>query len=370
MVIHTLATIILVLTLNSWFNQAPFWKRVPILITGYLLYFYNPLLLVYSYEVRFYGLLFLGGVIVAALFYKGKLFSPSYFPLVLLFCLNSVLHTLILVPLFVYGIWVRSTRKLALTLLCALAVLSAVVVPNLYIPNALPEIHSSERIIEGLSLLKDLYLDTGWKFWAMVTSIIILSIFRRKNALLLVVASVFYIVVLSVFNNIYNYRYFGAKHFIIILPLCTFALLELFAVTRNFMFRMGVGCVIAIVFLYPFYGHVRAIQDNKLLVSKDPLGLKYIFQYALEKNVQKIVVNYGDATYEEVEYNQISVDWYTQHYTMIELIESHRKVCEIPSVNISTLFYIARNVAPCPNNTGIIIRDTHGARFFIARNDD
>ncbi|GEM_PF-755575 len=311
MFIHSLAAVVLGLT--CWeLVKAPPRLRMLTVLCGFLLYFFNPLLLAYSYEVRFYAMTFLGAAVVAALYFRNRLFAVENLPLVLLFCLNSVYQFIILVPFVLYGAIERSTRKNALLLGVVMTITALVILPFLYVPQPVEAIYANERIMDGLNWLSAFYFNGPWKQYLAYAFVIALCLLGRKKPLFMLGACVFYVLVVVVLDAKYNYRYFGGKHFLFIMPFCTLVVYELFSLSRSLLFRIAAILLVSAVFLYPFYGHIHKMYAKEFIVAKSPMGLKEVFGYAADNNIERIVVEYGDTSTENIAYYQLAVSWYSE----------------------------------------------------------
>ncbi|MCL4199872.1 hypothetical protein KJZ67_00845 [Patescibacteria group bacterium] len=356
MFIHSLAAVVLGLT--CWeLVKAPPRLRMLTVLCGFLLYFFNPLLFAYSYEVRFYAMTFLGAAVVAVLYSRGRLFVTENVPLVLLFCLNSIYQFIILVPFICYGVIGKSTRKNALLLGGSAALVALIILPFLYIPHPVETIQANRRIVEGLYGLSALYFNTPWRQYLVYLFIVALCLLRRKKSLFLLGATAFYVLVIIALDTRYNYRYFSGKHFLFIMPFCTVVAYELFLLSRAVWFRASAIVLMSVVFLYPFYGHMHKMYTKEFIAAKSPMGLKEVFGYAVDNNIERIIVEYGDTSAENIAYYQLAVTWYSEIFRQLKVDEfAFRLGCAEFMSSPSSLMYSVASVPFCyyPPATKII----------------
>lgn len=367
MALHSLAAVLLGLV--CWgLVKSEFRLRTFVAMCGFFLYFFNPLLFAYSYEVRFYAMTFLGAAIVAALYTRNKLFAVEYIPIILLFCLNSVYQYIILVPFILHGVVDKTTRKNALLLGSSVALIALLVLPFLYVPQPVEAIYANDRIMYGLYWLNTFYFNTFWKQYLAYVFVLALFWLRKKKALFTLGACVFYVLVVTALDAKYNYRYFGGKHFLFIMPFCTLVIYELFSLSRSLLFRIAAVALISVVFLYPFYGYIQQTYTKEFVVAKSPMGLKDVFQYATKNSVKRVFIEYGDINQENIEYYRRAITWYGDLYTLPKVEEFvNSEGCVALASSPSSLLYSVSGVPPCdfPSNTEII--HLYGAAMMVKR---
>lgn len=348
MVLHTLTALLLAGICSDIFDKRKDWTDTVMMCAGFLLYAFNPLPFIYSYEVRFYAMTLLGAAVVIALYYKKKLFSPSYYPLVIVFCLNSVYHFFILVPFLVLGMLKSDSRKSAIALYGAVGVAAVILVPFLFVPHAEPGIVASEKITSGLFWLRDFYFDSVWKAYGALLMLLTMMIIRQKRVIFLSGAVLFYIAVIAVLDMKYNYRFFGAKHFLYAIPAFTVLVYEVMRVSRSLIVRIGMLCALTFLFLWPFYSHLNDTYTGKVLIAKSPMGLKKVFQYAADHSVGTVIVDYGNATEEDIQYYELAISWYVPLYSKPKVIyRTDHLGCRVLSQKTSALLYSVTGVPKC-----------------------
>lgn len=348
MMLHTLAALLLALVYCDMIEKRKHWTDAVMIWVGFLLYFFNPLPFVYSYEIRFYAMTLLGAAVVMALYYRNKLFSVPYYPLIVLFCLNSIYHFFILVPFLIAGMLKKETRRNAVLLYSAVGAAAITIVPFLYVPRPDSGIVATERIFSGLSWLQNFYLNPAWKVYAALSALLILCIVRTKRAVFFFGSALFYIFVVVILDMKYNYRYFGAKHFLYAIPAFTVLVYELMSVARSLVVRIGVVCVLAFLFLWPFYSYLYDTYTGKVLLAKSPLGLKQVFQYVSDHSVGTVIVDYGNATEEDIRYYELAISWYAPLYSKPKIIYRTGYVgCRVLTQKASALLYSVAGVPNC-----------------------
>ena len=320
MVMHIAASTLVVMVLYEALKKNRSQSSIWILCVGYLLYFINPLLFVYSYEVRFYSLSFLGVIIIAALFYEQKLFHLKYLPLVLLFCLASAYQFILVAPFVIIGIADKTTRKMAQIFGAAFIYMAAMILPYLYVPNSISSVYASVATASSLDWLRHFYFDSPWKIYCAGASGILLLAFKNKRALLVMMTTLFCSFVVIALDNIFNYQYFGFKHFLFILPFFTLVVCELFFLFRSIWYQVMMTMLIVAMFIFPFYQRLNDIHTNKLFFAKSPLGLKILMNIA-QKDKSPIIVEYGNINREDVSYYKLAISWYVQLYKEVNIQE-------------------------------------------------
>lgn len=356
MVLHFFAALLLVYISTEIVINRSRLMTAGISVFVFSLYFFNPLPFVYSYEVRFYSMLLLGVVVVLALYYKGKLFSYSYFPLILIFCLNSVYHFFILAPFLVKGIIDRSTRKNSALLSCAVLVMGFMFVRLLYVPKPEAGIYPAENIMNGLVWLNSFYFDALWKRVAAGLMLLLLVLYRRKNAVFLFASVIFYLLVIIGLDMKYNYQYFGGKHFLFVIPFFTVMLIELIRTWKSAFARVCIIALISFMLLYPFATDTRNIYDGKLMFAKSPIGLKQVFQYATDNNIGTIIVDYGNASETDIQYYTLAISWYLDHYPKIKIIEQANFYgCRRLEYTNAALLYSVYGIPDCKGIPGRMV---------------
>lgn len=350
MVIHTITAFLLAILCWEITGKRPRLTGVLAITAGFLLYFYNPLPFVYSYEIRFYTMMLLGAVVVLTLYYQKKLYSISYFPLILLFCLNSVFHFFILAPFILKGVIDSATRKNALLLYCGVALTAMIIFPLLYVPRPDVMVYAPERVFIGLIWLRNFYFDAPWKLYVASIALLLPVLLRRKHAVFLFIICVFYILVVAGLDIKYNYRYFGAKHFLFIIPFCTVMIYKMLDLGKSTLFRMSVVGILALFFVYPFYISLRKIYTGNLLLAKSPVGLKYVFQYAQTHRIGTMLIDYGGASDEDIQYYRLGVAWYAEHYPKQKIIEesNYRGCKKMPGFKSALMFSVI-GIPNCEN---------------------
>lgn len=346
MLMHTATATLLVMTLRLILRRGSRGVDAVVLGTGFLLYFFSPLPFVYSYEVRYYGFMLLGAAVVIALYYRKNLFAPRFFPLTLLFCLNSVFHFLILLPFLVKGIMESSTRRQATVLSFALVLMALIVFPLLYVPRlAIP---AGDAVWQGVMVFITIYLDVWWKWAILSGAVIFLILFRRKNALFFMLVLAVYVLLVIGLETLVQYPYFGARHFIFLLPFATVLFYELANIRASTLFRLTWMGVILVTFLLPFFATIRSMHAGTWLFPKLSTGLKHVFVYASHNAIERVLVEYGNTNKDDIAYYNMGILWYAEHYPEVTTLQyTSFAGCKAFSESHSALLYIVPDAGPC-----------------------
>jgi hypothetical protein len=259
-----------------------------------------------------------------------------------------VYHYIILAPFIVKGIYDTSTRKNATILGVCTVFIGILVLPFLYIPNAVTAINPHKTIESGLTWLQSVYFEGHWRSYATYTMLFTLIFLRKKTSLFIAASCVLYVAIMVMLDMKYNYRYFGGKHFIFIIPFCTVLVYEFLSFMKPVRLRMIAACAVIPLFLIPFYRHVYALKSGDILVAKSPIGLKRVFENATEQNIPKIIFAYGDLHDEDVQYNRIGIDWYASLYRAPIVVDSTNvNICEESAKSIRKIVYYFPNSTEC-----------------------
>lgn len=346
MLMHTTTATLLGMTLLLILRRGSRVISAGVLVTGFLLYFLSPLPFIYSYEVRYYGFMLLGAALVIALYYRKKLFEPRLYPLLLLFCLNSVFHFIILLPFLVKGMVETSTRHQAKVLIGALFLMAVIVIPFLYVPRL--AISAGDAIPQSVLLLTTTYLDVWWKWVIVSASAILLILFRRKNAMFFMLTCLVYVLLVIGLESIIQYPYFGARHFIFLLPFGTVILYELATIHSSWRFKLMWVGLIWVTFLLPFFAYIGNMYAGLWLMPKLPTGLKHVFAYATSHAIERVLVEYGNTNKDDVEYYNMGISWYADHYPQVTTRQYTAFAgCKTFSESHSALLYIVPDAGSC-----------------------
>jgi len=319
MIAHTLSSIFIVLAYRSVGKKISIFSEIFCVSIVYILYFFNPWLFTYSYEVRYYGPMLLGCAIVVYLYYHDALFDTHNISLQLIFALCSTYHFLILTPFIVLGLLSPRHRIKAVQLLLGTLSLGLIILPFVYIPTAMPQTIAIHRIRESLIYLFFFYFDTVWK-QIIVLGLTVCSIFLRKKGLLLLGISAIGMYVVSLLNLRVNYEFFGAKHYLFVFPLFTIAISETMQFRRFAHFSIIAGVAIIALFIPTFYYRLHNMYAQGISLSKSPMGLKYIFERSTQQK-SNIIVEYGNANDSDISYAKKAISWYADHYPEIHVRE-------------------------------------------------
>ena len=319
MIMHTLSAILIAFSFRNIFPKALLFTDRLLIYLAFCLYFYNPWLLTYSYEVRFYGPMLLGGAVVLYLYYHDKLFEPEYAAIPLLFALNSVYQFIILSPFLLLSLILPTVRKRSITLRIGFLCMALLILPFLFIPASPHGLPATYRIRESLLYLYYFYFDTPWKQIIAAELVVVAIFFRRRSAYLIGVSALMASAV-ALLNARMNYMFFGAKHFLFTLPFLSMAILELYLIHRSTIFRWIVTSTLLAMFILPFFTHLEQTLKNETMAAKSPMGLKVLFQKSLLDKTD-IMVEYGDASEEDISYVKKAISLYSSTYRQIRVRE-------------------------------------------------
>ncbi len=346
MLMHIMAATLLAMTFRRILTKGRRWVDAVVLITGFLLYFLSPLPFVYSYEVRYYGFMLLGAAVVITLHYQKKLFALRFFPLILLFCLNSVFHFIILLPFLVKGMMDKQTRKQVILLSGGLALMAVIIFPFLYVPRL--AISAGDTILQSLALLKNIYLEAWWQWAIASVSVLLLILLRRKNAIFFIIAFVVYVLLVVALESAIQYPYFGARHFIFLLPFGTVILYELANIRASTRYKIVWTGIVWLTFLLPFRAYMGNTHAGTWRIPKLSTGLKQVFQYASSHAIAHVLVEYGNTNKEDTWYYDIGISWYADHYPHITTMQyANLESCQIFHESQSALLYVVPDAASC-----------------------
>lgn len=368
MVMHSISAFLFAFLIKK--NKKITFTSLIVSIMLFLLYFFNPLLFIYSYEVRFYTMTFMGALITFILFERNKLFELKYIPLSLLFCLNSVLHFLILAPFICFGLFQRVNKKNVLILGLLLLLMGFMTLLKVYIPQPLETTNYSKQISDNLTWLYSVYFDADWKSYIAYMLLVLLIIFHPKDSLFIMILVVIYIVSLFYIDKYINYRYFGAKHFLFIMPFLSVLVLKLFSIGKSSIYKAAISIIIYLIFLLPFYSYLQKVVRGEIIIAKSPMGIKEVFATADKNKMDKILISYGDSSTEDIDYDRIGFTWYSQLYPHIIIVDSiDTDVCGLFSNEPSVILYYLPGVHECSYTFEVTGKYLFGSKMVFRKKD-
>lgn len=320
MFFHLLAAIIFALTVEKESKNKGGGKIISLL--AFLTYFFNPLLLLYSIEVRFYSQTALGATVSLYLFLRKKLFRTPYFIFMLYFCLNSVFQFIILLPLIAYEfIRKRSDKKEIVFCFFCLIMLFLTIKKIILIPQPVSHQESIKLIFSALNIL------INSQFWSLFLKVIfsfliIVPLFRkhtRPKTLLFSGFISFYILVISLTAYIKGYFDFYVRHYLFVLPFFLF----LFFVGFSKIKKQAV--IFFFIFLYLNLSFIWIHRMTKILYTSDLnqnfytkalLGNKAALELAKHRSFRIVIFPYVENSFpkENYRFNVWSIVTYAKFF--------------------------------------------------------
>lgn len=324
MIFHCLSAILFSLTVEKMVdNSSKLFKSILSLV-AFLTYFFNPILFLYSMEVRYYSLTALGAMVIIYLFLEKKLFYLKYLPLLLLFCLNSVFQFILLAPFVVYGLFDKNTEKGKLTLLFAsLILMAALIRPILLIPPPVSNQQSINLILASLKLLINSQFRFSSQYFLTIALIFLPLFFKkfRKESLFLISLFPFYMSSIILISFYKGYFDFYVRHYVFAVPLFLYILfqpLKIFTSKQSYLFIT----IIFIAYTLFWASEVKHRLSVSNVFSKAPIGNKKVLQLAKNDKYKIIIVpNVNDSfSNENYKFCTESFLWYAnQFYPLVKI---------------------------------------------------
>jgi len=352
MFMHALAAFIFALLVEkSARRDSNKQEDILVFFLSFVSYLVNPILFLYSIEVRYYALAALGSLIPLYLFVNGKLYSLRYYPLLLLFCLNSVFQFLVLIPYGLYGLVLQSaSRRRGIILLVSLFILLVFIYPTLLIGPGVGKEEPGRLIF---SAVHDFWLlQFGWgiqQIGAVAIFICLLTV-RRSSLRFLFGVLPFYMISIITIEYTKQYFDFHVRHFIIAIPVLLYLLFLPLVVTRGAIRHIAIIAIV-ILFTIPWTQKTNSLITSHKLFSKSLIGSKMLVDLS-KKNDANIIFapNTGrplpDGVYA---FFVESAQWYLDTYSSARIIhtQTSEEVCRLLQKNTHLLVYSLTGGVDC-----------------------
>lgn len=303
------------------------WKvPEPYLLTfAYLLYFFNPLLILYSIETRYYIFSALATTILLLLVLKNKLYDLTHLPLLLLFNINSILQWVVNMICLFFFFGHKTQKKIErrivilshLLLFCILwktILLPKWAVPTLYAPSFNP----SDGLYLIWSYLIHLFFQAPLAAAAIGFILFRLKYIRAENRSNFVFFLFYSSLLIFLFITQYTgYPFFASRHLVILSPLI------LFLVTTQLLLSLNAGKILVVpgiigCIIYGWFS-IQPIR-NQHLYSKDLKGYKYVIVQAKQNKSDIIILNNTNIPEGLYGYYVESFLWYLSVYPEVHKI--------------------------------------------------
>jgi len=320
---------------------------------AFITYIFHPLLFPYSIEVRFYAMAALGSVIALSLFMQNRFFSLRYYPLLLIFCLNSIFQFIILLPYIVYGLlYTTIHRRSAIILSVSLLVLFVLIYPLLHIYPGIGYKASSKGILDALSHFRFLQFNSNLQLVA-AGCMLLFEFLRNKNrfslwGLLSILG--FYITSVVVLAYTTQYFAFHVRHLVFTMPLVLYFLfLPLMKTQGTIQYIFMI--LFAVFFTIPWVQKTNTMITTHDLFSKILMGSKKLAQVSKKNSLDVIITpNTGPPALGDEKIHYIdSVKWYLRTYTSAKIVhaKSQNDVCHIVKTDKHFIVYSINDKIDC-----------------------
>lgn len=330
MFFHIMSTIFFVIIIHRFLQDKPAYKSTLlkniILFLAYLMYFFHPLLFVYSLEVRFYALAILGVMISFCLYFYKKLNNLYFLPLLLLFTLNSIFQFLIVIPIVSVAYCAKQVSfKNFLLYLSSFGSMALLIFVRLQEAPTISSDILEKKILDVLFQLLNINLMNNAV--ALMFASIMLAAFYRKRAqvFFFILIFIFQIASITLISYMKGYFDFHIRHYLFAVP--TFLLLLFYSITVINNKKL----IFLFMIIFTFVGMSWLLNSVALLKSengltKSPAGAKEIVSLA-KKNNQFLVYSsdyriLGINTMEDPDFVSrsdfylSSYIWYAQKYNL------------------------------------------------------
>ncbi len=349
MIFHIVAGIILVFyALNQASYKRSYLEKMFIGICIFLLYFLNPFLLQYSYEVRFYALSFLGVILAVRMMDYGSFYSTKNFPIVVIFTVNSIYQHIIVIPYLVWSLCDKKNRRQAIFMLGIFVGLFVIFFHKMLIATVPQTIPTFSFVMSPLVHMHEVLLAERAQFIFLLGIIVYgLCFFTKKTVyfLSLFLWSITIVIAIALYSQ---YASFHVRHYLFALPIMYFLLVTpLFRLKR----RASIIYVIALtsVFTYSWInGQMQGALGLPRNFSKSIYGFKDAVVMASKITTKQIVTYSSD---EPGQGAQISLLWYARRYKSAPPIiaSNEREACLLESAFPEVVFIDILNRGRCPD---------------------
>lgn len=304
-----------------------------------LLFFFNPLLLMYAFEVRFYSFVILGVVVTLYYYLTDQINSPLFLILATFFCLNSIYEFILLFPILGY-LFVFKKQKETLYFGFFIAAIYLLTNSKLNLME-----HQAVTQNASLKLIKSAFIQYNLLFFTNLNSVIAVIIsfyisFKKKVLkekhihVLILIAFLFLATSISAYSK--KYFDFHFRHFLVVTPLyLSFYILPLriiknkrsLNIYRLWLFIVLISYIINIFSIFPTFP------------AKTNLGIKNTIDRYNNSNKKYIVYSSQESPIDG--FNIFSLDWYFSEYSLLSEVKNNETaVCSDECIQNKTCIVI------------------------------
>ena len=304
-------------------------KLVP--VVAFLVYFFNPLLFLYSLEVRYYALTALGSTLILFLHINNVLFELRFLPLLLLLGLNSVFLYLLLIP-FAFFYVLKNPKHLIPVGFFAISFF--IIYPLLLVSPQIERSKTLGLIIIAFKQLITLQLPqtfhVGFFVLAVVIAVISKSWFQQKLSIL--VSIIFSVIAISSLAYYKGYFDFFVRHYLFIVPLIIYFLLIPLKSLSN-RYRAIYLLLLLSIFVFPWINYDLNSLKQGNLYSKSPLGVREIYRTTIDNEAALIIAPNERSVLSPPVYDfyTSNIIWYSTYYPSVEMlrVKSTDEICAL-----------------------------------------
>ena len=332
MIFHSLAAFFFTLGIAYLlkFHLPPIRKKHwALLILCFSLFFFNPLLFIYSMELRNYSFSILGVCVLIVVFLKNKVSTAAAIPTLLLPGLNFIFHFFILIPTVLISCFQNKRLVFHHILLLVLIVfyfkqvIDYSKIPSWYYANSN---YMSIDIHHGIYLLKEyitkIFGTEKLSIIMILTSLFIMyhvrTIIHKSTFMKLAILLIISLVSITATGLLIKYPFFTTRHFIIATPLVLMIILYPLILINNKSLHWSIIVMLGCLVLW-IYSDIQMLATGKPF-NKSLMGTKLVLSIA-EKEDRKIIFNAGDLPIDLRNYYIMSFNWYKNNYPSINIIE-------------------------------------------------
>lgn len=300
-----------------------------ILVIASLFFFFNPLLLFYGLEVRYYATTILGIVVTLYYVLTENVYSLRFFTLTLLFFINSVFHFVFMAPILLYLLSKKRIEFVVFSLFVGAIFLQ---VEPRFDYMEVYSISSSESLekIQVAFIEFHHHILKNWAHAVTLISIAVLALLNKKAAKKnwLFLGMIIYLF-LAVAIPSYQKRYFDfhLRHFLVISPFYLLAYFYPFLLLKSDRYKKIYGFwLVFLIVLWVggiFFGRYPFVQ-------KTNLGARKILEHT--KFNETLIVYFepaGDG--QLLAFNRFAYDWYEEEFGYKSMtVISEEQLCERP----------------------------------------
>lgn len=342
--IHSLSSIYFAMLVHFWlkkhrFTDFFFFKTKSIQenalpVIAALFFFFNPLLLFYGLEVRYYSTTILGVLVTLYYFLNKKFNEPSFLFLTLLFSLNSVFNFIFIFPLVLLHLW-QSKKIETLVTVGFLGLVFLQIEPRLDYMEvyAITSVESWEKIKLAFFDLHRSFLTSieHWLSLAFVFYLFLKQKQKRKDVVLIVFYIIYLFLAVAIPSYLKRYFDFHHRHFLVVVPFYSLLFFYPFHIFKQEVYKKFYSLWLMLMIL--IWVLSTFLINGAYYPHKTNLGAKKMFSNIGYQ--QSLIVYYEPAIDKQIlDFNKFAYEWYRREFGFSsQRVITENQVCQNPCLD-------------------------------------